>query len=314
VVDTLTGRDDPRHLDDFSLGGCGDRLVDTRPRTGLCGEPHDSSPGHHRCAPGHSRPRGARPVWPLAVNAAAKLRSLAVCTVTIVPVGDGFRLGCNRDERRDRAPALPPAVHGLSRRTAIFPVDWAGPGTWVGVNDASLAAALLNRSPDSTVPLDTRRRRSRGLIIPYLLECASLADALQRGAAVDPRDFDRFRLAMVQRGTVATLTSDGAELAVEVTDLARPMMLTSSSLGDALVEEPRRRLFERLFAGEERSWVQAQSLFHRHQWRSRRGISVRMERADAKTVSHTFVRVTGSAIELRYRALEAAEFAVVGAV
>jgi hypothetical protein len=116
---------------------------------------------------------------------------------------------------------------------------------------------------------------------------------------------------MVRRGTVATLTSDGAELAAEVTNLARPMMLTSSSLGDALVEKPRRRLFERLFAGEERSWVQAQSLFHRHQWQSRRDISVRMERADAKTVSQTFVSVTGSAIELRYRALESAAFAVV---
>jgi transport and Golgi organization protein 2 len=236
---------------------------------------------------------------------------VAVCTVTIVPVGNGFRLGCNRDERRDRAPALPPAVHGLSHRTAIFPVDPAGPGTWIGVNDTSLAAALLNRSTDSTAPRGKSRRRSRGLIIPYLLECASLADALHRGAAVDPIDFDRFRLAMVQRGTVATLTSDGAELTVEVTNLARPMMLTSSSLGDALVEKPRRRLFERVFAGEERSWVQAQSLFHRHQWQSRRGISVRMERADAKTVSQTFVNVTGSAIELRYRALEPAALDVV---
>jgi transport and Golgi organization protein 2 len=220
-----------------------------------------------------------------------------VCTVTIVPVRNGFRLGCNRDERRDRVAALPPAVHGLSHRTAIFPVDPAGPGTWVGINDASLAAALLNRSADSTAPHHKSRRRSRGLIIPYLLACDSLADAVHRGAAVDPRDFDRFRLAIVQRGTVATLTSDGAELAVEVTELARPMMLTSSSLGDALVERPRRRLFERVFAGGERTWVQAQSLFHRHQWRSRRDISVRMARADATTVSQTFVIVMGSAID-----------------
>jgi len=160
-------------------------------------------------------------------------------------VRNGFRLGCNRDERRDRAPALPPAVHGLSHRTAIFPVDPAGQGTWVGVTDTRLAAALLNRSADSTAPLDKSRRPSRGLIIPYL------------------------------------------------------------------VERPRRRLFERIFAGEERSWVQAQNLFHRHQWQSRPGISVRMERADAKTVSQTFVSVTGSAIELRYRALESAEFDVV---
>ena len=96
-----------------------------------------------------------------------------MCTVTIVPVGNGFLLGCNRDEQRDRAPALPPAVHGLSDRTANVVVDPAGRGTWVGVNDTSLAAVLLNRRADSTAPLDKSRRRSRGLIIPFLLECAS---------------------------------------------------------------------------------------------------------------------------------------------
>jgi hypothetical protein len=35
-----------------------------------------------------------------------------------------------------------------------------------------------------------------------------------------------------------------------------------------------------------------------------------MERADAKTVSHTFVSVTGSAIELWYRTLDFDEFAM----
>jgi len=59
--------------------------------------------------------------------------------------------------------------------------------------------------------------------------------------------------------------------------------------------------------------VQAQSLFHGHQWRSRHDISVRMERADAMTVSQTFVSVTDIAIELRYRVLESAEFDVVTA-
>ena len=189
--------------------------------------------------------------------------------------------------------------------TAIFPVDPAGPGTWVGVNDAE----PRRRAAQSKRRFD-RAARQESATQPrahHLRICSSVRrwrTLSMRGAAVDPRDFDRFRLAIAQRGTVATLTSDGAELAVEVTELARPMMLTSSSLGDALVERPRRRLFERVFAGEERSWVQAQSLFHRHQWRSRRDISVRMERADATTVSQTFVSVMGSAIELRYRALE----------
>ena len=130
---------------------------------------------------------------------------------------------------------------------------------------------------------------------------------------MDPNDFHRFRVALVQRATVATLTSDGTQGVIEVNDFTQPIMLTSSSLGDELVEKPRQRLFERFFGGEECSWTEAQIRFHSHQWRSRRDISVRMERADAKTVSHTFVSVTDSGIELRYRALESAECTVVTA-
>ena len=116
---------------------------------------------------------------------------------------------------------------------------------------------------------------------------------------------------MVQHLRVATVTSYGVRFTFDVASLPRPLMLTSSSLGDAMVEEPRRRLFDQLFVGEERSWLRAQRRFHQHQWRSRRDISVRMERGDARTVSHTFVSVGGGAIEFRYRALEAAELVVV---
>ena len=236
-----------------------------------------------------------------------------MCTVTIVPNNEGFRLVCNRDERRGRAAALPPAVHGLQHRTAIFPVDPVGRGTWVGVNDAGLAAALLNRSIDSAAPIDKSGLRSRGLIIPDLLGCASLTEALEMGEALDPSGFDRFRLVMAQNATVAIVTSDGVALSAEVAYLSRPMMLTSSSLGDALVEGPRKLLFEQLFAGEERSWLRAQSRFHHHQWRSRRDISVKMERGDARTVSHTVVDVSSRAIELRYRPLDSGESVVVRA-
>ena len=227
-----------------------------------------------------------------------------MCTVTIVPAGDGFRLCCNRDERRDRAPALPPAVHHLPHRTAIFPVDPVGQGTWVGVNDAGVAAVLLNRTIDSDAPIDKSLLRSRGLIIPRLLDGASLKDALDISAALDPRNFDRFRLVVAQNTTAAVVISNSVALSVELAKLSRPIMLTSSSRGDARVEGPRRRLFDHLFAGEERAWLRAQRRFHDHQWSHRRNISVRMERADATTVSHTIVNVSSRAIALRYRALE----------
>jgi uncharacterized protein with NRDE domain len=236
-----------------------------------------------------------------------------MCTVTIVPYDDGFRLVCNRDERRDRAAATPPNVRRLEHRTAVFPVDPVSGGTWVGMNDTGLAAALLNRTIDSAAPTSSRPPRSRGLIIPTLLDCGSVPEALDIGASVDPAHFDPFRLVLVQRMVAAVLTSDGLTLAVEIMGVSRPLMVTSSSLGDAVVEGPRRRLFERLVLKNEGTWLAAQTRFHAHQWRSRAEISVKMERHTARTVSRTCISVTSHTSELCYDPLGSAKPLVVKA-
>jgi uncharacterized protein with NRDE domain len=236
-----------------------------------------------------------------------------MCTVTIVPYADGFRLVCNRDERRDRPAAAPPTAHRLRDRAAIYPVDPVGGGTWIGVNHAGLAAALLNRTIDSSVSPGCTPRRSRGLIIPNLLGCRSLTDALDIAAGLDPTQFDLFRLALVQRMAAVVLTSDGLALSAETMSLSRPLMLTSSSLGDTVVETPRGRLFERLVLKNEGAWLSAQTRFHTHQWRSRPDISVMMERETARTVSRTSISVTSHASELRYDSLGSARPRVVKA-
>ncbi len=153
-----------------------------------------------------------------------------MCTVTVVPYDDGFRLVCNRDERRD------------------------------GLNAG---------------------------------------------------EYDRFRLVLVQIMTAVVLTSDGRTLSIETMTVSRPFMVTSSSLGDAGVEVPRRRLFERSVLKHERAlWLDSQARFHAHQGRSRADISVTMERADARTVSRTFISVTSKTMELRYEPLACAGRAV----
>jgi Transport and Golgi organisation 2 len=223
-----------------------------------------------------------------------------MCTVSIVPCGDGFRLACNRDERRNRPAATHPTTHRVGNRTAIFPVDPQGGGTWIGVNDCGLAATLLNRTPEGgrrrTVPA-----RSRGLIIPSLLACASLVEALDMATAIDPSQYELFRLVLGQPMAAAILTSDGRTLALDTASVSEPIMWTSSSLGDGVVEGPRRALFEsKVQRREPSAWLAAQMRFHAHQWRARPEVSVLMGRADARTVSRTFVRVTSSGMDLRY--------------
>ncbi len=227
-----------------------------------------------------------------------------MCTVTVVPLDDGFRLRCNRDERRDRPTATSPVLHRLGRRLAVFPVDPTSQGTWVGVNDVGLTIALLNRSGDPSGSLEPEPRVSRGCIIPALLACGSLDEALERCATVDVESFGRFRLLIIESTTVAIVTSDSRVLARELVSLSRPVMETSSSLGDDLVEGPRRRLFKRLFDQDQSTWLRAQRQFHHHQWRTRPEISVVMERADASTVSETVIDVRLQAIDVSYHATD----------
>jgi len=79
-------------------------------------------------------------------------------------------------------------------------------------------------------------------------------------------------------------------------------MFTSSSLGDALVEPPRTRLFEQLVLADD-DWLRGQIRFHRHRWVRRPEISIDMAREDATTVSRTTIDVTSTTIELEYEPL-----------
>jgi Transport and Golgi organisation 2 len=225
-----------------------------------------------------------------------------MCTVTVVPRASGFRLMCNRDERRTRPPAIPPWIHQLGGRLAVFPVDPQGGGTWVGVNDAGVAVALLNvhTTPQLRAEPPTR---SRGLIVLDVLRCGSMPAVLAAIANLDVRRFGTFRLVLVHGSTVAVATSDGARsMTGAQVPLDRPLLFTSSSLGDALVQAPRRRLFQRMVVQGRAGWLDGQARFHRHQWPSRPEISVRMRRKDAMTVSRTVVDITSAGRVVLYDA------------
>ena len=220
-----------------------------------------------------------------------------MCTVSIVGNGDGFRLVCNRDERLSRPRAQPPAARRIGRRWAVSPIDPPSRGAWIGVNDAGLTAAILNRTISSgiqrTAPI------SRGVIVPTLLACSALDEALAEVEAFDHRQFEPFRVVLVQWPFVAVVTSDDPERAPAPTALSEPRMFTSSSLGDHVVHAPRQALFDDLVvASDDR--LDGQFRFHRHRWMQRLEISVLMRREHAGTVSRTTIDVTGRGADVRY--------------
>jgi uncharacterized protein with NRDE domain len=187
-----------------------------------------------------------------------------MCTVSIVPHRDGLRLMSNRDERRDRVEALEPTMTTLGTRTATMPIDRAGGGSWIGVNDVGLVATVLNRYCGERAPIDGIRT-TRGAIVPMMLACDSVSAAVARAKTIDPTRFEPLRLVLVQRREIALVSVEHGEVKQATSTVTGPFMFAASALGDFLVEGPRRRLFEWLTIDPD-ARLGSQALFHRHQW------------------------------------------------
>lgn len=222
-----------------------------------------------------------------------------MCTVSVVPTPGGFRLACNRDEQRARAAAEPPKHRRAGALDALWPIDPESQGSWIGINEAGLAATLLNRTGPRHRP--SAGAVSRGTIIPRLLQHDSLEHALGAALALAARRFQPFTLLLVGGARAAIVTSDGERLSATRGPLRSPLVLTSSSLGDHRVA-PRRSLFSRMVAAS-RAPLDAQARFHRHRWPSHPDISVCMSRVDAATVSRTIVHAADASVTMRYVSL-----------
>src|SRR5207248_2606717 len=95
-------------------------------------------------------------------------------------------IGANRDEMIDR-PAKPPGRHWADRAEVVAGLDLLAGGSWLGINDWGVAAAILNRH-GSLGPADGLR--SRGELV---LEALDHADAAAAAAALSQLNTAAYR-------------------------------------------------------------------------------------------------------------------------
>jgi hypothetical protein len=116
-------------------------------------------------------------------------------------------IGANRDEMISRA-ALPPGRHWPDRGEVVAGLDLEAGGSWLGVNDWGVAAAILNRH-GSLGPADGLR--SRGELV---LEALDHADAVAAAAALahlDPAAYRTFNLIVADNRDAFWLRHTGPE-------------------------------------------------------------------------------------------------------
>ncbi|MGQ9365292.1 NRDE family protein [Azospirillum sp. ST 5-10] len=116
-----------------------------------------------------------------------------MCSVIILRRPDAaypLILGANRDEMADR-PWRPPGRHWPDRPNVVAGLDETAGGSWLGLNDEGVAAAVLNR-PGTLGP--EAGKRSRGELVLEALDHADAGEAALALAQLDTRAYRPFNL------------------------------------------------------------------------------------------------------------------------
>lgn len=130
-----------------------------------------------------------------------------MCTVILahrILEGRTLLFAGNRDEQLAR-PSAPPTLDVQRSPKVLAPRDLLAGGTWLGLNESGVFAAITNRFGRTA----DRTRRSRGELVDMALECAGAAEAAARIAALSGRAYNPFHLACVDEEQVHLVVGDG---------------------------------------------------------------------------------------------------------
>jgi len=152
-------------------------------------------------------------------------------------------VAANRDEMADR-PWLAPARHWTDRQDVVAGLDVLAGGTWLGINEHGVVAAVLNRI-NSLGPAPGLR--SRGELPLEALDHAEARAAAEALADLDPAAYRPFNMVVADAANAYWIrpreggNGSGSD-AIEVSDIAEGLsMITAYDLND--VASPRMRRF-----------------------------------------------------------------------
>ena len=222
-----------------------------------------------------------------------------MCTVTWLGTDDGYELFFNRDEKRTRGPASPPAVKERDAIRYLAPTDTTAGGTWIGVNESGLTVCVLNHHP-IPFPGSPENKRSRGWLVDALLGETSRTAISDRIHTEDLEGYMPFILIAVDPEVAITSFIWDGTLVQQAELDAGTMPLTTSSYDSEQVVARRHAAFKRFraeWSGVSRDMLMA---FHRQHDDGAGAYSVCMEREDARTVSFSHITVTGDEMVFEY--------------
>jgi len=181
-----------------------------------------------------------------------------------------------------------------------WPIDSVSHGTWFGARGDGLVAALLNRYQGAgNSPL-----RSRGLIIPWLLQHAPGQALEEFIRASDWQDFAPFDLVLLHGQRILQCSWEKERIEIQRSSSAHPFFLSSSSVEYETSLQIRRAAFERFVEEHEITPEKVITQLHRKPHLKNPALGFLMQRPGRGTKSISQA-VVGDTLEHRYIPLSA---------
>ena len=166
-----------------------------------------------------------------------------MCTLSYLPLREGYFLVNNRDESPLRATAFEPQSLVKNDVTIMCPIDAAAKGTWIGVNHHGIMACLMNGAFKN----HTKKpfyKKSRGKITLEFLEADDVVDYFRQ---VDLIGIEPFSLIIIDQEDIKVFRWDEAHKHSEFLDKNEAYNWSSSTLYDESIAETRRTFYRENF-------------------------------------------------------------------
>ncbi|MEO6669571.1 MAG: NRDE family protein [Ferruginibacter sp.] len=163
-----------------------------------------------------------------------------MCTAVVIPGKDGWYFASLRDEDPMRERALLPTICSDNNASYLSPLDPAGNGTWIGVNEYGQVIILLNGGFKNHIK-QPEYAQSRGIIVKELLsdKMPVLAWLL-----MDLKDIEPFTLIVWAEKKLFQLVWDGQKKHRVLLSNKIPHIFSSATLYDEIYAGQRKGLFD----------------------------------------------------------------------
>lgn len=215
-----------------------------------------------------------------------------MCTVSFIPIHNGFVLTSSRDERTNRGTTIPQwyTIDGLS---LIFPKDNESGGSWIAYGGKNRICCLLNGGFENHIKR-TRYLKSRGLVLLDSFQFDSIPKFIQYYDLNFIEPFTMLLLDYNQGLKFTKLVWNGNNKYVEVINSDKPHLFSSTTLYSTEIIKEREIWFQNWIAKYREEEDVNISQFHLGHHTPDSTNNILMDRSELlKTVSLTQIKIGG---------------------